>query len=63
MINVNWKHGDDAILYTGLSNYMSDLEKEIPTIKEAIKCNESFKLLLDNHQKTIKRIEEILEEL
>ena len=63
MINVNWKHGDDAILYTGLSNYMSDLEKDIPTIEETIKCNESFKLLLNNHQKTIKRIKEILEEL
>lgn len=57
------KKEDSGILFTALSEYLNALEKDIPVIKEAIKYNESYKMLLENHEKTIKRVKEILEEL
>lgn len=57
------KNEDNGILWTALSNYQNELEKDIPVIENAIKYNKSFKSLLDNHKRTIKRINEILEEL
>lgn len=57
------KNEDSGILWTALSNYLNELEKDIPVIENAMKYNESFKGLLDNHKRTIKRINEILEEL
>lgn len=57
------KPTDRGILYTGLSNYRAALEKDLPAIHNAIKYNKSFETLLENHKKTIKRIDEILEEL
>lgn len=57
------KPTDSGILYTGLSNYREELEKDLPVLHNAIKYNESYKVLIEGHKKTIKRINEILEEL
>ena len=57
------KNEDSGILWCALTNYLNALEKDIPVIEDAIKYNDAFKGLLDNHKRTIKRINEILEEL
>lgn len=54
---------DSGILYTGLSIYREELKKDLPKLQNAIKYNKSFKTLVEGHKKTIKRIDEILEEL
>ena len=54
---------DSGILYTGLCNYREELEKDLPKLHNAMKYNESYKILIEGHKKTIKRINEILEEL
>lgn len=58
-----FKPTDSGILYTGLCNYRAALVKDLPTIQNAIKYNKSFEMLLEHHKKTIKRIDEILEEI
>lgn len=57
------KPTDSGILYTGLSIYREELEKDLPKLQNAIKYNKSFKTLVEGIKKTIKRIDEILEEL
>lgn len=57
------KPTDSGILFTGLSSYRAALEKNLPAIHNAIKYSENFKWLVEHHEKTIKRIDEILEEL
>lgn len=57
------KQGDEGILFTGLSNYREELEKDLPILQNALKYNESFKVIIDGHKKTINRINEILEEI
>lgn len=54
---------DSGILYTGLSIYREELKKDLPKLQNAMKYNESYKVLIDGHKKNIKRINEILEEL
>jgi len=57
------KPTDSGILYTALSIYREELEKDLPKLHNALKYNKSFKVLIDGHKKTIKRIDEIVEEL
>lgn len=57
------KRTDSGILYTGLSSYREELKKDLPKLQNALKYNKSYKVLVEGHKKTIKRIDEILEEL
>lgn len=58
-----YKHGDGGILYTALSNLRNALEKDIPILKDAVKYNSAYQTMLDDHMKTMNRIDEILGEL
>lgn len=51
-----YKTSDAGILFTGLSNYKSEVEKDV-------KIEELPVSLKDHFTKTIKRIDEILEEI
>ena len=58
-----YKLSDSGILFTGLSNYRAALVKDLPAIQNATKYGKGYEMLLEDHKKTIKRIDEILEEL